>query len=124
MTRAPVDLQSDANNRQRPNYRQHRPSPWTTQHAQGEWRVRAGNQQKDCGVIEDAKDLLRCFVRYRVIKRRREIEQHHRSAKHAHAHEEANIAGLDRRQHKNRQRHQREQQPQTVTDTVGDLFAK
>ena len=98
MTRALSDLQSDADNRQRPNYREHRPSPWTTQHAQGERRVRARDQKKDRGVIEDAKDLLRCFVSYRVIKRRREIEQHHRSAKHAHAHKEANVAHLDRRQ--------------------------
>jgi hypothetical protein len=98
-------------------------TPRTAEHTKRERCVCTGDQKENCAVVENLEYLLGPIHGQRVVKRRCEIQQHHRSCEYARTHDARCASTLDCSDNKNWGRRRCCQHTDSVAKAIRDLLS-
>jgi hypothetical protein len=116
------EFEQDAGDGESPDNAEERPAPRSAQTHQEERRVGSGNQEVDCGVVEDAQGALDSRGNDRVIERGGGVQADESAAIDGAGHDVPGGATQRGQDEKYHEASDAEQQPDAVGDGVGDFF--
>ena len=96
----------------------------TPQHAEGEGRVGAGNEQVDGAVVDDLEHALGAALGDRMVQRGGEVQQDDGDREDARREDEHGITATQHGPDEERRGGQARRQSDAVADAVGDLLAQ
>ena len=116
------DLQRHTDNGKPPHQAKNRPAPGTIEHPKCERRVGASDKKENCGMFDAPKNTLSLAPWQGVVKGGSKVKKYNGRGKDTRADNEFSTFVLYRMQDHQGRAKQRYDQPDTVTDAVGNFF--